>query len=84
MDELDPMIGFLAPKNQTVPQNLWDRPRWNRWSFQHVLEIVLTTEVWRGTELPWQLPEAAINLDCLEIINHQNQSTTALEEYDND
>jgi len=84
MDELDPMIGFLAPKNQRVPQNLWDRPRWNRWSFQHVQEIVLTTEVWRGTELPWQLPEAAINLDCLEFINHQNQSTTALEEYDND
>ena len=84
MDELDPMIGFLAPKNQRVPQNLWDRPRWNRWSFQHVQEIVLTTEVWRGTELPWQLPEAAIKLDCLEFINDQNQSTTALEEYDND
>jgi len=84
MDELDPMIVFLAPKNQRVPQNLWDRPRWNRWLFQHVQEIVLTTEVWRGTELPWQLPEAAINLDCLEFINHQNQSTTALEQYDND
>ena len=52
MDELDPMIGFLAPKNQRVPQNLWDRPRWNRWSFQHVQEIVLTTEVRRGTALP--------------------------------
>ena len=84
MDDLDPMIGFLALKNQRMPQNLLDRTRWNRWSFQHVQEIVLTTEVWRGTELPWQLPEAAINLDCLEFINHQNQSTTALEEYDND
>ena len=84
MDDLDPMISFPAPKNQRVPQNLWDRPRWNWWSFQHVQEIVLTTEVWRGTELPWQLPEAAINLDCLEFINHQNQSTTVLEKYDND
>ena len=84
MDELDPMIGFPTPKSLRVTQNLWDRPRWNRASFQHVQEIVLTTEVWRGTELPWQLPEAAINLDCLEFINHQNQSITALEEYDND
>ena len=84
MDDLDPMISFPAPKNQRVPQNLWDGPRWYWWSFQHVQEIVLTTEVWRGTELPWQLPEAAVNLDCLEFINHQNQSTIALEEYDND
>ena len=84
MHDLHPMISFPAPKNQRVPQTLWDGPRWNWWSFQHVQEIVLPTEVWRGTELPWQLPEAAINLDCLEFINDQNQSTTVLEEYDND
>ena len=84
MDELDPMIGFPASKNQRVLRNLSDRTPWNRRSFQHIGEILPTTEVWRGTELPWQLPEAAINLDCLEFINHQNQSTTALEEYDND
>ncbi|MGE0004447.1 MAG: serine hydrolase domain-containing protein [Parvibaculaceae bacterium] len=27
----------------------WDRPPWNRWSFQHVREILPTAEVWRGS-----------------------------------
>ena len=84
MDDLDPIVGIPAPKNQRGPRILRDRTPWNRWSLQHIREILLTTEVSRGTELPWQLPEAAINLDCLEFINHQNQSITALEEYDND
>jgi len=26
----------------------WDRGPWNRWSFQHVREILPTVEVWRG------------------------------------
>ena len=84
MDDLHPIVSIPAPKNQRGPRILRDRTPWNRWSLQHIREILLTTEVARGTELPWQLPEAAINLDCPEFINHQNQSTTALEEYDND
>ena len=42
------------------------RAPWNRWSFQHIREILPTTEVWRGTGLPWLLPEAANNLDDYE------------------
>ena len=84
MDDLDPIVSIPAPKNQRGPRILPDRTPWNRWSLQHIRKILLTTEVSRGTELPWQLPEAAVNLDCLEFINHQNQSTIALEEYDND
>jgi CubicO group peptidase (beta-lactamase class C family) len=30
------------------PRNDWDRPPWNRWSFQHIREILPTVEVWRG------------------------------------
>ncbi len=79
MDNVDPMSGFPVPKNQRVPRNLWDRTPWNRWSFQHIREILPTTEVWRGTGPLWLLPEAANNLDGLKFINYQNQSTTVLE-----
>jgi CubicO group peptidase (beta-lactamase class C family) len=30
------------------PRADWDRAPWNRWSFQHIREILPTTEVWRG------------------------------------
>ena len=35
-----------------IPHNDWDRAPWNRWSFQHVREIVPTAEVWRGHRPP--------------------------------
>ncbi len=48
------------------PRADWDRPPWNRWSFQHIRELLPTTEVWRGhgpthvfphgTKLPLDLP----------------------------
>jgi len=31
-----------------MPRELWDRAPWNRWSFQHVREILPTVRVWRG------------------------------------
>lgn len=31
-----------------VPREDWDRAPWNRWSFQHLREILPTAEVWRG------------------------------------
>jgi hypothetical protein len=79
MDDLHPMSGFSISKNNRIPRNLWDRTPWNRWSFQHIREILPTTEVWRGTGASWLLPEAENNLDELEFVNQQNQSTTLLE-----
>ena len=79
MDDLHPMSGFPISKNNRIPRNLWDRTPWNRWSFQHIREILPTTEVWRGTGASWLLPEAENNLDELEFVNQQNQSTTLLE-----
>ena len=67
------------PKDNRIPRNLWDRTPWNRWSFQHIREILPTTEVWRGTGSSWILPEAENNLDELEFVNPKNQSTTLLE-----
>jgi CubicO group peptidase (beta-lactamase class C family) len=38
-----------SPPELRVPLKDWDRPPWNRWSFQHVREILPTAEVWRGS-----------------------------------
>jgi CubicO group peptidase (beta-lactamase class C family) len=53
------------------PRAEWDRPPWNRWSFQHIREIIPTAEVWRGDgpahifpvaeQLPPNLPVAGLN-----------------------
>ena len=37
-----------SPPRLIPPRIDWDRAPWNRWSFQHVREIVPTAEVWRG------------------------------------
>lgn len=39
-----------------VPRDDWDRAPWNRWSFQHVREIVPTAAVWRGAGPASALP----------------------------
>ncbi|NLS21140.1 serine hydrolase [Rhizobium sp. P40RR-XXII] len=31
-----------------IPRQDWDRAPWNRWTFQHVRDMVPTTQVWRG------------------------------------
>ena len=43
------MQGFPVPPDSRVPFADWDRAPWNRWSFQHVSELLPTTEVWRGS-----------------------------------
>jgi CubicO group peptidase (beta-lactamase class C family) len=57
--------------NSFPPRAEWDRPPWNRWSFQHIREIIPTTEVWRGDQpahifpvaepLPSNLPVTGLN-----------------------
>ena len=49
------MQGFPVPPGSRVPFADWDRAPWNRWSFQHVREILPTVEVWRGDGEPWRL-----------------------------
>lgn len=53
------------------PRDGWDRAPWNRWSFQHVREMVPTAEVWRGREGPSALPR---NPRPLEQIRYQGES----------
>lgn len=45
----------------------WDRPPWNRWSFQHVGEVLPTAEVWRGDGPVRRLARQEQDLDALAV-----------------
>ena len=36
----------------------WQRPPFNRWSFQHVRELIPTARIARGDGPAWELPRA--------------------------
>lgn len=59
-----------------VPRADWDRPPWNRWSFQHVSEILPTTEVWRGAGPVRLLPRHERELGGLEVAGLDGKATT--------
>ncbi len=64
--EPHPPIMQGSPPKLRVPFADWDRPPWNRWTFQHVREILPTAEVWRGngpaSPLP-QLPDDLVGVE---------------------
>lgn len=43
-----PPIMRGSPPALVPPRMEWDRAPWNRWSFQHIREVMPTAEVWRG------------------------------------
>ena len=73
------MKGFPVPKEQRVPRDLWDRTPWNRWSFQHIREILPTTEVWRGSGPVWELAENPVDLDPISFDSQSGQAATVID-----
>lgn len=63
------MTGFPVSPTDRVPIEDWDRAPWNRWSFQHVREIVPTAEVWRGDGAVWELPASKVDLGDLGFVD---------------
>ncbi|MGI9318603.1 MAG: serine hydrolase domain-containing protein, partial [bacterium] len=61
------MQGFPVPREDRVPRQEWDRAPWNRWSFQHIREILPTIEVWRGSSPVWTLEQRNVELGGIEI-----------------
>lgn len=53
----------------------WDRAPQNRWTFQHVREIVATAEVWRGREPASLLPRAPQPIDDIAYRGAHGDST---------
>lgn len=70
------MQGFPVPRDQRIPRAEWDRPPWNRWSFQNVRQILPTTEVWRGSGDVWKLPCNPIELEQIEFTVDDVEPTT--------
>ena len=48
-----------------MPRMDWDRPPWNRWSFQHIRNFMPTAQVWRGNDRAKPLPRR--EKDLLQI-----------------
>jgi CubicO group peptidase (beta-lactamase class C family) len=65
--DVRPPIMQGAPPALVPPRGEWDRPPWNRWSFQNIRQILPTVEVWRGAGPARVLPRAERDLDDLTI-----------------
>ena len=65
-----------TPPNLIPPKMEWDRPPWNRWSFQHVREILPTVEVWRGSGIVREFVVRERDLDGLAVADSVGVPTT--------
>lgn len=65
----DPRLPIMSGSPPALyPSRLnWDQPPWNRWSFQHVAEILPTVEVWRGNGHRSRLLETSRDLDTVGV-----------------
>jgi len=75
--EQQPPIMQGSPPAWIVPKAEWDRPPWNRWSFQHVREILPTVEVWRGNGHRHKFARAERDLDELPFACEGASTTLA-------
>ncbi|MFZ1815807.1 MAG: serine hydrolase [Rhizobiaceae bacterium] len=66
------MQGSPPPEEWRIPSRLWDQPPWNRWSFQHVRQLLPTQTVSRGIGPASPLPE-----------NHQDILDIEFDAFDN-
>lgn len=71
-----PAIMQGSPPALIVPRHEWDQPPWNRWSFQHIREILPTAEVWRGRGPARLLQRAERDLDGLKVTAVNGETTT--------
>ncbi|MFN4143223.1 serine hydrolase domain-containing protein [Aestuariivirga sp.] len=65
-----------SPPALVPPRMDWDRPPWNRWSFQNIRQILPTAEVWRGGRSARELPRREIDLDGLSVDSTLGGATT--------
>ncbi|MBY2925962.1 serine hydrolase [Rhizobium laguerreae] len=65
MTSISPFRDPTLPCNVRIPIQDWDRAPWNRWTFQHVREILPTTQVWRGAGPASGLPADLRDIDVI-------------------
>ena len=77
-----PPIMLGSPPRLVPPRMDWDRPPWNRWSFQHIRELLPTVEVWKGPGHASRLPRAERDLDALAVADSAGRPSTLLDHLD--
>jgi hypothetical protein len=65
-----------SPPALVPPRMDWDRGPWNRWTFQHIREILPTAEVWRGRGAVREMPRSETDLDGLAVTDSAGAPTT--------
>ena len=71
------MVGSPPPADKRITHENWDFPPYNRWSFQHVREVLPTAPVPRGSGPVSALPEAIQDLDNLPVsLKNAGRDTT--------
>jgi len=71
------MDTFPPPPDRQVTLANWRLPPFNRWSFQHVREIVPTAEVAADPGRVWELPRAPLDLGGVTFTANGRQRTLA-------
>lgn len=51
-----------SPPTKLIDISKWDKGPYNRWTFQHISEIIPTANISRGSGAPTKLPRAARNV----------------------
>lgn len=69
------MQGSPVPPEWRIPPHDWDNPPWNRWTFQHMREIVTTVDVPRGDSV-WQLPGTAQDVNAIAYCTPDGHRST--------
>lgn len=65
MTSIPPFRDPTMPGAPIIPREDWDRAPWNRWTFQHVRDMVPTTQVWRGEGPTSPLPVELQDIDAV-------------------
>lgn len=65
MTSIPPFRDPTMPGAPIIPREDWDRAPWNRWTFQHVRDMVPTTQVWRGEGPASPLPVELQDIDAI-------------------
>ena len=66
---------LLLTAGKQIPHDDWDRAPWNRWTFQHVREMLPTAEVWRGAGPVREIARRPTDLSGIEFLAHDNAPT---------
>jgi CubicO group peptidase (beta-lactamase class C family) len=67
MTSIPPFRDPTAPGNSLIPRQDWDRAPWNRWTFQHVRDLLPTTPVLRGAGPASILPTDLRDIDAISF-----------------